>query len=71
VDDTGPYNKAGLTYRAGIVHEPQNQELMDGLRRAIDAFAKGAQGAKANELLAQAQADPEAGAYTSPLCSSS
>jgi len=65
VDDTRPYNKAGLTYRAGLAHDSENQELKNGLRRAVDAFEKSTLGVGANELLEQAQADPQVDAILS------
>jgi hypothetical protein len=39
-DYTGPWYKASLTYRAGLTHDPDNLELEDGLRRALDALNK-------------------------------
>jgi len=34
VEDTGPNKKALRTYEAGAAHDPENEELNNGLRRA-------------------------------------
>ena len=59
VDDTGPYIKATATYRAGVAHDPENEELTKGLRRALDAFGKTSISAEGQELLERAMAHPE------------
>lgn len=57
------YDKAMATYETGLKHEPDNQELKDGLMRcmeAIDRFAHG-EGSEeeVKERQAKAMADPE------------
>jgi stress-induced-phosphoprotein 1 len=62
VDDTGPYNKATVTYIRGLTHDPENAELKDGSRRATDAYNKTPEGEQANERLSMSRAvmaDPE------------
>jgi hypothetical protein len=36
VGDAGPNNEALLTYQDGVQHDPENEELKKGLRRAMD-----------------------------------
>jgi len=59
VDDTGPKNKAALTYTAGVAHHPESEELQDGRRRAPDQHGKGPQGAETDDKNAKAMNDPE------------
>jgi len=35
-----PYDKAAVTYVNGLVHDPDNEELMDGVSRARDGLSK-------------------------------
>ena len=35
MDDTEPYMKPITTYRAGVAHDPDNEELTEGIRRAL------------------------------------
>jgi hypothetical protein len=37
-DDTRLYNKAAASYQFGLMHEPDNAELKDGLCRARDGM---------------------------------
>jgi hypothetical protein len=39
--DAGPNNKALLTYEDGVAHDPDNEELKNGLRRALDTGVLG------------------------------
>jgi stress-induced-phosphoprotein 1 len=55
----GPYNKAGLTYAAGLAHDPENEDLNDGWRRATDAFDMRTVPVEVQESVARAEADPE------------
>ena len=49
-----------MSYQAGLAHDPDNGELMDGLRRALDAFGKCPQGVEGKEKAERAMAaDPE------------
>ena len=60
MDDTGPYTKAGLTYKAGLTHDPENEELKDGERRALDEVNKVVMSDEINfERIARMVADPE------------
>jgi stress-induced-phosphoprotein 1 len=59
MDDTGPYKAAYNTYLAGLAHDPDNEDLTDGLRRALDAFGKSPQGVGKKEEAERAMADPE------------
>jgi stress-induced-phosphoprotein 1 len=43
------YDKGLATYEAGLKHEPDNQELKDGLRRCLEAIDRLAHG-EANGL---------------------
>lgn len=45
-DVTGPYNQASLTYKAGLEHDPENEDLQDGQRRALEGFGKSPVGAE-------------------------
>ena len=36
MDDTGPFHTAAHKYKAGLAHDPESEELKDGLRRAMD-----------------------------------
>jgi stress-induced-phosphoprotein 1 len=58
VDDTGPKYKAGLTYMAGLEHEPKNEELKDGARRAAGELDK-PMGDEGREMYARMMEDPE------------
>lgn len=57
------YDKAMETYQTGLEHEPNNQELKEGLMRCIDAINRTARGEVSEAELKQRQeramADPE------------
>nr|QKY15294.1 heat shock protein STi (STI) [Polytomella parva] len=57
------YEKAAETYRAGLVHEPDNDELKEGVAKCFDAISRFAMGeASAEELKerqAKSMADPD------------
>ncbi|XP_065857988.1 hsp70-Hsp90 organizing protein 3 [Euphorbia lathyris] len=57
------YEKAMETYQAGLKHDPQNQELLDGVRRCVDQLNKASRGDISPEDLKERQAkamqDPE------------
>jgi len=40
VDATRPYTKAAVSYKLGLKHDPDNEELKDGLCRARDGVEK-------------------------------
>ena len=48
-----------MTYMAGLEHDPQNEDLKDGLRRAADELKKVPSNDVANEVIERANADPE------------
>ena len=43
----------------GLTHDPENEDLKDGERRALDGFNKCLLGDEMEEKLARARADPE------------
>jgi len=47
VHATGPHNKAAVTYEKGLEHDPENEDLKDGRRRAGDEIKKDPQAAMA------------------------
>ncbi|GKU95487.1 hypothetical protein SLEP1_g8844 [Rubroshorea leprosula] len=57
------YDKALETYREGLKHDPNNQELLDGVRRCVDQINKANRGDLSPEELKERQAkamqDPE------------
>ncbi|MCD7450489.1 Hsp70-Hsp90 organizing protein 3 [Datura stramonium] len=57
------YEKALETYQAGLKHDPQNQELLDGVRRCVEQINKASRGDLTPEELKERQAkamqDPE------------
>ncbi|KAJ8764191.1 hypothetical protein K2173_005371 [Erythroxylum novogranatense] len=57
------YEKALETYQEGLKHEPQNQELLDGVRRCVEQLNKASRGDLTPEELKERQAkgmqDPE------------
>ncbi|XP_047325288.1 hsp70-Hsp90 organizing protein 3-like [Impatiens glandulifera] len=57
------YDKALETYQAGLKHEPNNQELLDGVRRCIEQINKANRGDLTPEEIKERQAkgmqDPE------------
>ncbi|OAY56658.1 hsp70-Hsp90 organizing protein 3 [Manihot esculenta] len=57
------YDKALETYQAGLKHDPQNQELLDGVRRCVEQLNKASRGDISPEELKERQAkamqDPE------------
>ncbi|CAI0476853.1 unnamed protein product [Linum tenue] len=57
------YEKALETYQEGLKHDPQNQELLDGIRRCVDQMNKASRGDISPEELKERQAkamhDPE------------
>ena len=63
--DTGPYIKAAMTYEEGLEHDPENEELKDGLRRARAGIKKEPRAAMAvlndtmKGLLEGGEEDPE------------
>lgn len=66
------YNKAMETYRAGLEHDPNNEELKEGLMRCIDSINRTARGEVSEAELKQRQeramADPEIqGILTDPV----
>ena len=60
---TKQFDKALETYQAGLAHDPNNEELKDGLRRAMVEIQKGSTGQVSEEEMkerqARAMADPE------------
>ena len=48
-----------MTYEAGLAHDPENEELKYGLRRASDEFDKIPSVDEMNEMIARAVTDPE------------
>jgi len=59
VDDTGPYTTAYLTHIAGLTHDPDNVELKDGARRALDELKKTPMSDEAEDVLGRAMSDPQ------------
>lgn len=57
------YEKALETYQAGLKHDPQNPELLDGVRRCVEQINKASRGDLTPEELKERQAkgmqDPE------------
>ncbi|KAI3468895.1 hypothetical protein Pfo_025558 [Paulownia fortunei] len=57
------YEKALETYQVGLKHDPQNQELLDGVRRCVEQINKASRGDLSPEELKERQAkgmqDPE------------
>lgn len=57
------YDKALETYQEGLKHDPQNQELLDGVRRCVQQINKAGRGELSPEELKERQAkamqDPE------------
>lgn len=57
------YEKAMETYQEGLKHDPQNQELLDGVRRCVEQLNKASRGDLSPEELKERQAkamqDPE------------
>ncbi|KAF4360449.1 hypothetical protein CsatB_004108 [Cannabis sativa] len=57
------YDKALETYQLGLKHDPQNQELLDGVRRCVDQINKAGRGDLTPDELKERQAkgmqDPE------------
>ncbi|KAL5817651.1 hypothetical protein ACOSQ3_026029 [Xanthoceras sorbifolium] len=57
------YDKAVETYQEGLKHDPQNQELIDGVRRCVEQISKAGRGELSAEELKERQAkgmqDPE------------
>ncbi|KAG5097593.1 hypothetical protein JHK82_047447 [Glycine max] len=57
------YDKALETYREGLKHDPNNQELLDGIRRCVEQINKASRGDFTPEELKERQAkamqDPE------------
>ncbi|KAJ8767688.1 hypothetical protein K2173_018246 [Erythroxylum novogranatense] len=57
------YDKALETYQQGLKHDPQNQELLDGVRRCVEQLNKASRGDLTPEELKERQAkgmqDPE------------
>ncbi|KAL6986073.1 Hsp70-Hsp90 organizing protein 3 [Sarracenia purpurea var. burkii] len=57
------YDKALETYQQGLKHEPQNQELIDGIRRCLEQINKASRGDLSPDELKERQAkamqDPE------------
>ncbi|XP_022851888.1 hsp70-Hsp90 organizing protein 3-like [Olea europaea var. sylvestris] len=57
------YEKALKTYQEGLKHDPQNQELLDGVRRCVEQINKASRGDLTPEELKERQAkgmqDPE------------
>ncbi|KAH0739996.1 hypothetical protein KY290_033039 [Solanum tuberosum] len=57
------YEKAMETYQAGLKYDPQNQELLDGVRRCVEQMKKASRGDLTPEELKERQAkgmqDPE------------
>ncbi|KAK4389442.1 Hsp70-Hsp90 organizing protein 3 [Sesamum angolense] len=57
------YEKALETYQEGLKHDPQNQELLDGVRRCVEQINKASRGDLSPEELKERQAkamqDPE------------
>ncbi|KAJ6347590.1 hypothetical protein OIU76_004133 [Salix suchowensis] len=57
------YDKALETYQEGLKHDPQNQELLDGVRRCVGQLNKASRGDLSPEELKERQAkgmqDPE------------
>ncbi|CAK7355792.1 unnamed protein product [Dovyalis caffra] len=57
------YDKALETYQEGLKHDPQNQELLDGVRRCVEQLNKASRGDLSPEELKERQAkamqDPE------------
>ncbi|GAV75611.1 TPR_1 domain-containing protein/TPR_11 domain-containing protein [Cephalotus follicularis] len=57
------YDKALETYQEGLKHDPQNQELLDGVRRFVEQIRKASRGDISPEDLKERQAkgmqDPE------------
>ncbi|XP_062074082.1 hsp70-Hsp90 organizing protein 3 [Humulus lupulus] len=57
------YDKALETYQQGLKHDPQNQELLDGVRRCVDQINKAGRGDLTPDELKERQAkgmqDPE------------
>ncbi|KAJ9173436.1 hypothetical protein P3X46_016571 [Hevea brasiliensis] len=57
------YDKALETYQEGLKHDPQNQELLDGVRRCVEQLNKASRGDISPEELKERQAkamqDPE------------
>ena len=64
VADTGLYHKACMAFEAGLTHDPENEELKGGLRRASDAFDMQPVGVEMQERVARAVADPGLRAIT-------
>ncbi|MED6110069.1 Hsp70-Hsp90 organizing protein 3 [Stylosanthes scabra] len=57
------YEKALETYKEGLKHDPNNQELLDGVRRCVEQINKASRGDLSPEELQERQAkamqDPE------------
>ena len=60
---TKQFDKALETYQEGLKHDPENEELRDGLRRSMIEIQRGSTGqvdeAEMKERQARAMADPE------------
>ena len=68
VVDTGPYNTADLTFKAGLAHVPESEHLKDGQRmaaRAMDEIKDSPKVLEARRQVARAIADPELAALMS------
>lgn len=48
-----------MTYRVGLAHEPDNEELKDELRRALDKHDRNPMDDEAEARVARMAADPE------------
>ena len=48
-----------MTYKAGLTHDPENVELKDGVRRALDELKKFSMSDEAEHVLERAMADPQ------------
>ena len=48
-----------MSFRAGLTHDPDNEDLKDGLRRASVEIKKLTTGPELTEALARVVADPE------------
>lgn len=66
------HDKAMETYQAGLKHDPNNQELLDGIRRCVEQINKANRGDISQEDLQEKQSkamqDPEIqGILTDPI----
>lgn len=48
-----------MTYTAGLTHDPENAELKDGARRALDELKKTPMSDEAEDVLERAMSDPQ------------